>query len=247
MQTITHFRTAAFAFLVAFGSVTPAMGQPDVELLTKSRVARPVTIVPPEFPQGPQAPEGGIRVDVRGSVLLDGSLAPLEIRAQSGLERFAEAVQLVLKWWRFVPALDADACLPRIAEVAFAVWFEGSHQQPRVSLSYPSGGEDQPTPPELMPLESLEAPSIAYPRRLMEVEGKVRALLRIDASGQVASASILSSTPYGVFDELVLRNARQTSAKWKSSAVPQPICVLRPYMFCMGGRPPRLPYAECKR
>jgi hypothetical protein len=56
------------------------------------QAAKPLTIVPPLFPPKAQAPAPGVRVDVLGTVAIDGQLKQTSITAPEGHAPFVESV-----------------------------------------------------------------------------------------------------------------------------------------------------------
>lgn len=116
----------------------------------------------------------------------------------------------------------------------------------RRDISYP------PTRPkrhddESLPYESVEGPEPWYPNELQrEVEGEVTAIMRVAPSGEVLSAAVRSSRPYGAFDESVLAAAKRTRVIWKTPGPSAPVCTERTYQFCFDG-PVRVPFWQCRR
>jgi TonB family protein len=215
-------------------------------IVARSRNAQPVTLVAPDFPRDAVAPGEGVRVDVRGTVMPDGSLTDYTAVAPEGQSVFAAAVREVIPWWRFIAGVDVNTCSVQAKPVELAISFEGSSQAPRVFVSYPRERLEDAMAPIGSLVETVDAPTIKYPRKLMGVEGRVQVLYRIEANGQVAAASVLSSTPYGAFDEVVLASARRTRFTWRAQTPPSPVCGLRTFTFCMDG-PVELAFAECRR
>jgi TonB family protein len=213
-------------------------------IVARSRNALPVTIVAPEFPRDEVAPAEGVRVDVRGTVMPDGSLSEYTATAPEGRSGFAAAVREVIPWWRFVAGVDAQTCSVEAKPVELTLSFEGSSQAPRVFVSYPRDRLEDAMAPIGTLVETVDAPTVKYPPKLIGVEGRVQVLYRIDANGQLAAVSVLSSTPYGAFDDVVLASARRTRFKWRADSPPRPVCGLRTFMFCMRGGV-NLAYAEC--
>lgn len=212
--------------------------------------AIPTTVVAPTFPADAVAPKEGVRVDVVGIVHLDGHFEPSSVTAPAGFDHFAEAVSEVLKWWRFVPALDSRECRARSEQFSMAIWFEGSTKDPHVLVALPKRENDAPKTGFAPRVESFSSPELAYPNEVGRLEGEVRVLLLFTESGQPTSVSILSSTPYGAFDSAVLSNARQTTVKWRDPQPITPICASRTYTFCIDGvsrHRQRAPYNGCER
>lgn len=220
--------------------------EPLFSIVARSRNAQPVTIVAPDFPRDAVAPGEGVRVDVRGTVMPDGSLSDYAVVAPEGQSVFAVAVREVIPWWRFVAGVDAHTCSVQAKPVELAISFEGSSQAPRVFFSYPRERLEDAMDPIGSLVETVDAPTIKYPPNLIGVEGRVQVLYRIEANGQVAAVSVLSSTPYRAFDDVVLASARRTRFEWRADAPPRPVCGLRTFMFCMEG-PVKLAFAECRR
>ncbi|WP_375138839.1 energy transducer TonB family protein [Piscinibacter defluvii] len=148
------------------------------------------------------------------------------------MEPFAASVREALKWWRFVPAVDRSRCEPNRSTAAFAVWFEGTSDSPKVYFSFPKSADSVFRPSVL----SIDAPTVRYPQKLIGIEGQVRVLRLIDPSGNVKSAAVRSSTPYGAFDSAVLKAARNTKVRWGDPAPSQDLCVEQTYQFCMSRR-----------
>ena len=165
-----------------------------------------------------------------GVVLADGTFEAVDVETQAGMEPFAASVRDVLTWWRFVPAVDHVACVPKRSEAAFAVWFEGSEASPRVFFSFPQVTNRSSQPPKV---ESFDAPTVRFPKKLLTIEGQVRVLRLVDPAGEVISAAIRSSTPAGAFDEIVLAAARKTKVTWSEPRPTERMCVEQAYQFCM--------------
>jgi TonB family protein len=210
-------------FADASGILTPVL---------QSSPAVALTIVTPKFPAAHTVPAEGVRVDVSGTVLPAGNFQASAVSAPAGLQPFADAVVDVLPWWRFVPAVDNKACSAIAQEFAFAVWFEGTANKPRVFVSMPSRRESEPSPLYADLVESISSPEMTYPRRLRRLEGQVRVLMLFGASGNVEVVNVLSSTPYGAFDADVLDHARETTIKWKEPVPASGTCFGRTYNFC---------------
>lgn len=231
----------ALALLMGAGGVAAA--EEGSALSGVSEFATPLTIVPPAFPANSTAPAGGVRVDIRGTVLANGQMDPESISAPDGFEAYVAAVTEVLKWWRFVPAADFDTCAAKAQAYSMAVWFEGSTASPKIDVAYPKAATKTDSIPSY---ESLSDVRINYPSRLLGTEGQVNVLMMIAISGEVTSVNVLSSTPYGVFDSAVLAGARRTTVRWKPPGPGKPACVRREYKFCLYDRHDGLRFPGCK-
>jgi TonB family protein len=230
----------AFALLIA---MVPAIGLAQPPLVGASEAATPLTVVAPEFPASASAGASGTRVDVAGTIFADGKFDPITIKTDPGQEQFASAVADVLKWWRFVPAIDPQLCAPKQTPSEFAVWFEGSAASPKVFFSFPKSGkvDERPTG------GSLKGPEVEYPRQLLGVEGQVRVLYLATAEGKVLSAVARSSTPYGMFDDVVLAAARQSTIVWKEPKRVENGCAEAVFQFCMAERKhAKVKFGECR-
>jgi hypothetical protein len=215
--------------LIALGS--PAVQAQSGALEAMPREATPQTVVVPEFPAGAgTAPAEGVRVDVTGTVRADGSFEPLSISAEGGHAPFVAAVTSVVKWWRFLPAVDEALCAPVDAAFKLAVWFEGSAAQPRIFVSQPAA-KPKAEPP---PFESIRDQRLTFNG---SVEGQVRVLMLVTPEGRVKSAQVRLSDPPGYFDKVVLGAARRTLVTWKSPVPVRDVCVQREYAMCFGSQP----------
>lgn len=221
-------RPTLAAALLSIAGGRCAMAQSPLVIPVPSATA--LTIVAPEFPPDTSAGAAGARVDVEGAVLADGRFEFSAIRAEPGMERFAAAVQDVLKWWRFVPAIDGDACAPMTSHSRFAVWFEGSSAAPKVFVSLPKPAESVLRQTFVA---SFDAPSAKYPEKFFGVEGEVRVLRKVDPAGRVKAVAVRSSTPYGAFDGVVVAAAKRTRVTWNDPKPERDVCVEQVYRFCM--------------
>jgi TonB family protein len=201
-------------------------------MVTASTPAAPTTIVPPEFPPKGEAPAAGVKVDITGTVLLDGTLTAVSIAAPEGYQSFATAVSDVLKWWRFTPAIDAPACAPKQQAVAFSIWFEGTVSQPRIFVTMPKQEKTEKSAESAFAFEYVSAPRIELPSNLSALEGQVELLLKVNESGTVDAVTVLSSTPYGAFSAIAIANAKRTKVKWAEPGPSRPLCASRKYKFC---------------
>jgi len=206
---------------------------------------RPITVAAPAFPAGSSAPAPGVRVDVVGTVSVNGEFKPTAIASDGeDQERFVNAVSEVLRWWRFVPAVDMTLCVPKEEQSKFSIWFEGSDAAPRVFVSYPTRSAAPVQPP--VAAESIYLPEITYPRNLLGVEGQVQVLHLISPEGKVKSATVRSSTPYGAFDSVVLNAARRIRVTWKEPRPTTDVCAERAYVFCTRDAVVSMPFSDCE-
>lgn len=215
------------------------------EMVTASSFAKPLIVVPPAFPPNSAAPAPGIRVDVIGTVLASGELKAESITSDGSEQKYVDAVAYALRWWRFVPAVDHDQCIPKDEPARLSIWFEGSDKEPRIFFSFPSRADDPAQ--ETLALESIHSPQIDYPDRLGAVEGEVQVLHRVSPDGEVKSVKLLSSTPPGAFDAVVLQSASRTYVTWKEPKPTKDVCANRSFRFCMRGGPASLPFEGCRK
>jgi hypothetical protein len=145
-------RCATTVIVVAIDAAALArvcIAQPALEEPVET--ARPVTVVAPSFPAGAVADPPGVTVVVDGMVQINGSFAPTAIKAAPGQEHFAAAVSDVLRWWRFVPAIDSAKCAPMATPAQLKIWFEGSAAAPKVFFSFPKENQETRTLPSGRP------------------------------------------------------------------------------------------------
>ncbi len=219
--------------IALYGTWLPGLVEAQSPLVSPAEIATPLTIVAPEFPANSSAKPAGTRVEVVGTVIANGEFEPTSILADAGEEQFAEAVRNVLRWWKFVPAIDLKRCAPTAAPSRFEVWFEGSDSSSHgFFLSFPKVAATM----QAIQYTSIDAPGITYPRKFIGIEGEVRVLYLVDPEGRVKSAIVRSSTPYGAFDEVVLAAARETTVTWKDPKPASDLCLERTHQFCMQWR-----------
>lgn len=189
--------------------------------------ATALTIVTPEFPPAATAPPTGIRVDVSGTVRADGSFDPQAITSDGEQAPFIAEVARVIKWWRFLPAVDNERCAPIDSPSRVSIWFEGSAAEPRIFVSQPPPKPKKEPPP----FESIWDPKWSFSGT---VEGQVRVLLLLSPEGRVKSTQVRSSSPPGYFDAAVQRAARRTIVTWRAPGPGRDHCAQREYRMCLG-------------
>lgn len=185
-------------------------------------------MVVPDFPAGASAGADGVRIDVTGTVLRSGELQFERMDVPQGQARFGEAVAQVLRWWRFVPAIDRAQCAPVDTPTTMSVWFQGTSEAPRVFVSYPTSEQPRPRPLDV----DITGPAVRADGWDGRVEGMVRVLLWTTPEGRIVTAAVRASTPYGHFDAPVLESARQMRVAWRGPAPIAEICAEREYLFC---------------
>ena len=211
------------------------------------KIATVVTIVAPDFPAVETTGPVEFRVAVRGIVTAAGAFQVSEVVAPEVPQAFVVAVTERLRWWRFQPATDETTCTAAARPFAFSVWFEGTRADPHVYLSVPKA--ESPSTKKRS-FASITVPPVRFPRDLLEFEGRVDALMAVDAAGNVVSSHVLSSTPFGVFDTVVLKAAAQAHVVWNDGEGPAPgatRCLVQAYTFCVSGGLPRFEYSGCPR
>src|SRR5882672_7043392 len=185
-SVIIRCARGASLLLVAPVSLLPLAAVAQSALVEAQPLATPLTVVAPAFPPNMSAPASGVRVDVVGTVLANGEIKPTSITADNEQRPFVDAVIDVLRWWRFVPAIDKQRCAPKDSESRFSIWFEGSAATPKIYFSFPKretasdGGSNW--------VESIRAPKVEYPIDLLGVEGQVQVLYLVSPDGKVKSA-----------------------------------------------------------
>ena len=143
---------------------------------------RPVRVVPPEYPalERQRGIEG--QVDVEGRITPTGTLRDVRLGAGAqDQEPFVRAVEKVLKWWEFAPAIGDD-CLPKETPTHTRVWFEIVKGEPKVLVA--SAGPPAEPPPRSMEVVSRARPE--YPRELAQrgLQAVVYTRSEVDASGK---------------------------------------------------------------
>jgi len=230
-------------------AATVTLAAEDTVLIDAPRAATPVTIATPTFPENAVAPSDGVKIQVIGTVLVDGTFRPQAVSAPEGLQPFSDAVSDALKWWRFAPAIDDTKCAVKEEVFSLSVSFEGTANQPHIYMTMPKPKPEVEHPSRIF--ESSWSPKVDYPSKMLanDIEGHVETITRFGVDGVAESVSILSSTPPGAFDAVVLRAARRTTVKYKSPPPTEPTCGLRTYTFCIpgsGGSRPVVKYFGCK-
>lgn len=215
----------------------------------KERFVEPLqvlTIVAPEFPEGVPVPADGVRVELNGMVQLNGELKVETIEAVNADQSFSDAVRSVVNWWRFVPDVDWTKCEPRTGRARVVVWFEGTEDDPQISISYPETSKQisRPRPPRYR----FVGEKLRYPKRLLGIEGLVQMLLQLEPDGRINSAKVLASTGYGVFDKAVLSWMQLARVEWLDEGITDSQCVRLDLQFCTEGTHENngLPFEPCR-
>jgi TonB family protein len=230
-RTLVHSAAGLTALLsrwvLLLASLASSAAWAQSATLEMPRDATALRIVAPDFPPAATAPPGGVRVDVTGKVRANGTFEPEAIEAEGDRAPFIAAVAEVVKWWRFLPAVDPEPCVAVDGAAKLSVWFEGSAAEPRIFVSQPSEEPKVQAPA----FESILDRRLTYSG---EVEGQVRVLLLVSPEGRVKSAQIRSSSPPGYFDRAVLQAARRTIVNWKAPGPERDTCAQREYLMCLG-------------
>ena len=100
-----------------------------------ARPARPMIIVPPDYPKEALAKGIQATVDVNGTVTKDGFFANPRYSASVSDPSFEKEVHAVLKYWMFNAPIADEECAPKDGEVGLRVWFEIADGKPKVSIS----------------------------------------------------------------------------------------------------------------
>jgi TonB family protein len=232
------------AFVIASWSIACiSNAHAQSELSEPPALARPITVVAPAFPRDATARPSGTRVDVVGTVMVNGEFKSDSIVAEDSDQRFADAVADVLRWWRFVPAADKLKCAPMEVRSNFSIWFEGSDKAPKVFVSFPPvpAASKQKSPMRA----SIQAGKVPFvPKKLLNMEGQVEVLYLIAPNGDIKSIKVLSSTPSGAFDSLALEAASKTRLVWSAPGPTEDVCAGQTYTFCVD-RDVALPFSGC--
>jgi len=107
-----------------------------------ARPAKPMIIVPPDYPKEALAKGSQATVDVSGTVTKDGFISNPRYKASLDDPSFEKEIHEVLKYWMFNSPIADDECVPKDGEATIRVWFEIAEGKPKVSISMEPFSED---------------------------------------------------------------------------------------------------------
>ena len=175
-------------------------------------LARPLLVIPPQFPKGLPPLREPVEVSVRGVMSAEGRLLEPVVTAPIGNEAFVRAVSDVVSDWRFIPAIDR-ACKPVEQESLLLVWFGTREGAPSVQVSSASekAGPAWPRVKGTATLVRKMEPRIEYPPRLnyAGIEGIAVVLLKVARSGEVLDTSLRAVSPVDDFGYPALRGLQR--------------------------------------
>lgn len=209
------------------------------EIVEANPLATAVIVVAPEFPKEARpSPDEEVKIEVRGTVTALGEFKPARFVHEPGQEAYARAVQAVLRYWRFKPAIDGTQCVPTESEATLYVWFQMKEGEPKVFVSMP--GKTQ-SPKATSKLLFHVRPDIRYPRaaQLKGVEGESVVLLQVVRTGEVTRREIRSQAAMPEFDAAALKGFERVTLEPFDPAEfggKQSLCVEYEVEFCLSGR-----------
>lgn len=229
----------AFAAMVSLRALADGAAPP--EFVESPRPARPLFVVPPEFPSNVDELKEPQIVEVVGTILKSGEL---KVRAVSGDQAFATAVTDVLKWWRFGPAVED--CRVMDGEIFVQVSFSGSTDDPHIFVSTPKRQSPDRNAEILSTFQWSKRQSPNWPLSGGAREGEVRLLYKLLPSGSIGDVSIYSSFPPGAFDDEAIFAVKRWKVTWRNEAPTDPICMEQLMKFCQRERDRRVSIVGCE-
>lgn len=221
-------------------------GQDAIPVTENDSWARPLLIVPPEFPKGIAGDAPSIEIRVEGTVGLDGSFKSPVFTTPEGREAYVQAIKNVITYWRFRPALDLERCKPRESKSVLNVYFETKDGKPSISVSSPLGEKSAQA---LAGRRLVHKPKINFPDAAYSggIEGSVELLIEVDRDGYVVGNTVLSSLPNRLFGQSVLQEfSKARFSKIESGeGNEKPVCCIFLVTFCLTGIPPRFRDPHC--
>jgi len=213
-------------------------------------LARPLMVIPPQFPKGLPPPTEPVEVSVRGVMSAEGRLLEPVVTAAIGNEAFARAVSEVVADWRFIPAIDRT-CRPVEQEALLLVWFGARDGAPTVHVSTPSDkmGPAWPRVKGTTTLVRKTEPRIEYPARLnyAGIEGIAVVLLKVARSGEVLDASLRAVSPVDDFGYPALRGLQRIAFEPFETEPPglEAICGEYIVNYCISYKDVRVAHPHC--
>ncbi len=229
---------ALLSFLVL---ATASMAQSDPRVIeAEDKYIRPILLVAPDSPKRDPADKWPIEIRVSGTVNASGTLEAAEFSPSERNEKYILAIQEVLPFWRFRPAIDDKICAPVATSGVVLVWFEEKAGKPSVSVSVPKNSSEREANKAAlsMPRVTLKVrPKVEYPSdaRRTGMEGSAELLFQINPLGEVMQTTLLYSIPNKIFGDESLRGARRTqfSLSGTSDAPEKNRCITIPFFFCL--------------
>jgi TonB family protein len=202
----------------------------------------PVVIASPDYPAAALAAGTTAQVEVAGTVQADGGFVPKRVAGSSGA--FEQSVREVLKFWRFIPAMDAGTCGFREHEAAYRVWFEIDAGKPKVSVSMVPRSADAPAwflaPPQLPRADARRSPE--YPRSMIRQNVAYAILVAyvpVRRDGSTGEVTTLPGTHHPDFEAATIAALREwrfdPPAGWPAER--QVVCAEIPVEFRLADNP----------
>jgi TonB family protein len=218
------------------------LAQEATPLEEKLTVAKPLLIVPPDYPAQALAEGRTAEIRVQGTVTTEGVLESVVFSNRPGEEDFVEAARAVLKMWRFIPGVDSAACSTVPLDASFRIWIEIKEKEPAIFVSVPATADEKSETKK----ESAQQKKLTWYRRPQPVfpgsahragvEGMAYVLMRIAKSGEITEANVLASSPVREFGDEAARATRRAryepfdSSAWGKES----ICSQVEFRFCIG-------------
>jgi TonB family protein len=233
-------------FCIAVAASFPLQAQTPREITTADSFAHPLLVIQPRFPANTPPEFTKVEVEVAGTIGADGKIRDTIVSAPAGHKDFENDVIEVTRMWRFIPAIDREACEPKDAPGKVVVTFEVRDAKREIYVTLPAGFKAPRSTGDYTPVHSTAqgltmklARQIVYPDKAKGgggVEGYVLALAQIGADGSLKKSRIIASTPNDVFNRTV-QNAidRATFTRGDKVLADRPACVVIPFSFCVRG------------
>lgn len=153
----------------------------------------------------------------------------------SGEKPFADAVSDVIKWWRFAPAIDHEACAPAEGEYRTEVIFSGTADQPKIHVVTPKQAKAEMRSSAWKTMKWAKQTPPTYPRDAARsgTEGRVILLVKINPDGNVQAVKTLASYPDLAFEAAAVNAVKHWKMRWLEDPPTEPVCGAQEVYFCM--------------
>jgi TonB family protein len=232
---------ASVALLSLLITATSSIAQSDPrEISAEDKYIRPILLVVPDVPKRDPADKWPIEIRVSGTVNESGTLDAAAFSPVEGNEKYIQAINDVLSFWRFRPAIDDKLCAPVASTGVVLVWFEEKDGKPSVSVSVPKNSSEPGAnnAAAATPRVTLKVrPKVEYPpdARRVGMEGSTELLFQVNPQGEIIQTRPLYSIPNKKFGDEALRGARRTqfSLSAAGDAPAKNLCISIAFFFCL--------------
>ena len=250
-----YIRLLAVCLLLSFS----VAAQSPRGILETDRVAKPILIVEPKFPDQVSHENFPIEIKLRGTVTEKGQMTSFSFPSSDGREKFVAVIRDVLPTWRFMPALNHVICTTTDSEMTASVWFDMPNGKPSISVSMPRGTPDHPGPSteargrtdKWIPRRWKKTPQISFPRVAirLDMEGAAAVIVKVNWAGDIVDPILWYYTPHESFGDAALEGVRGASFEPRADDEEKSRldCVVVPTEFCFGDSGARFPNSGCQR